>query len=118
MPKQEEDRTDGPLGVSSNRYGQEVMVVSLTGELDQSNVSTAKEVLGSAARTEVGLLVIDLYDLRFLDSSGIAMLVELTRVRGAGALRILPSPARQVTRMLDLTGIGSLIRVAADGAPA
>jgi anti-anti-sigma factor len=59
------------------------------------------------------LVVTDLYDLEFLDSSGIALLVGLSGARAPEALRILPSPAPAVTRMLDLTGIGSLIRIAA-----
>jgi len=55
-----------------------------------------------------------------LDSSGISLLVDLAKVRDATRLRIVPSPTPEVSRMLDLTGIGSLIRLptAADEATA
>jgi anti-anti-sigma factor len=86
----------------------------LAGELDRSNIATAKQALAIAAKADPGLLVFDLYELEFLDSSGIALLVDLTKVRDAAALRIVPSPTREVTRMLDLTGIGSLIQVVTD----
>ena len=120
MLKHQEDRADGLLAVRSNRYGDEVTVVSLVGELDRSNVATAKAVLIAAAGTAAALLVIDLNDLQFLDATGIALLLEVSGLRGAEALRVVPSPAPEVTRMLDLTGIGSLIRLptAADEATA
>jgi anti-sigma B factor antagonist len=114
MRKEQEDRTDGLLAVSSNRYGQEVTVVSLAGELDLSNVATAKQVLAETAREDAALLVIDLHHLEFLDSSGISLLVDLTRQRDAATLRIVPSPTREVSRMLDVTDIGSLIQIAPD----
>jgi anti-sigma B factor antagonist len=111
MEKKQEDWTDGPLSVRSNRYGEDVIVVSLGGELDRSNVATAKAALIAAARAAAALLVIDLDELKFLDGSGIALLVEVSGLRGAEGLRVVPSPAPEVTRMLDLTGIGSLIRL-------
>jgi anti-sigma B factor antagonist len=120
MEKQQEDWIDGLLSVRLNRYGEDVIVVSLSGELDRSNVATAKAVLIAAAREAAALLVIDLNDLQFLDASGIALLVEVSALRDAEELRVVPSPAPEVTRMLNLTGIGSLIRLpaAADEAAA
>lgn len=58
----------------------------------------------------------DWTDGGFLDASGITMLAEVGRLRDADALRVVPSPAPEVTRMLDLTGIGSLIRLPSDAA--
>jgi anti-anti-sigma factor len=112
MLKQQEDRADGLLAVRSTRYGSDVVVVALAGELDRSNVATAKQALG-AVGADATLLVIDLYELEFLDSSGISLLVRLSQGRDPESLRIVPSPSREVTRILDLTGIGSLIRISA-----
>jgi anti-sigma B factor antagonist len=113
VPKQQEDRVDGLLAVRSNRYGDEVSVVSLAGELDLSNVDTAKEAL-RVAGADAPLLVVDLFELEFLDSSGISLLVDVSKGRDREGLRIVPSPSREVSRMLDLTDIGSLIRIAGD----
>ena len=48
MERRQEDWIDGPLSVRSNRYGEDVIVVSLGGELDRSNVATAKGIEGCA----------------------------------------------------------------------
>jgi hypothetical protein len=54
MQRQQEDWSDGPLSVRSNRYGEDVIVVSLGGELDRSNVATAKAAVFAAARASAG----------------------------------------------------------------
>jgi anti-anti-sigma factor len=106
---------DGPLTVSSTQYGADVIVVSLAGELDLANVSTAEKLLSAAVLAHPDLVVIDLSELEFLDSSAIALLVSLSEIPGSDtSLRIVPSPSLAVTRMLDATEIGSMIKIASD----
>lgn len=107
---------DGPLRVSWHRYGQEVLVVSLSGELDQSNVgSLRRAVFDLTADGTEELLVVDLSALEFIDSAGIALLFGLAEGEDDGkGLRIVPSRAPGVERVLKLTGLGSHARIAED----
>jgi len=117
MSVETETHRDGPLAVSSKRYGRDVAVVSLAGGLDRSNVATAERALRAAGRDHA-LLVVDLYELESLDRSGIALLVALSEARqGSDALRILPSRAPEVIEVLEARGIGSVVRTASQRRP-
>jgi anti-sigma B factor antagonist len=103
---------DGPLSVAWNRYGNDVIAVSLAGELDRSNVASAHKVLAEVTDEGTGeLLVVDLSGLEFIDSSGIALLVSLAEL-DRDALRVVPSPALAVSRVLRLTGVDSMLTMA------
>jgi anti-anti-sigma factor len=61
------------------------------------------------------LIVIDLDQLEFLDSSGVALLYSLARSRpDPASLRLLPSRHVGVNRVLELTDVGSVIRIVSD----
>jgi anti-anti-sigma factor len=113
-PADREVFADGPLFVGRRRYGSEVLVVSLAGELDQSNVGSARRAIAEfTAGSEDEILVIDLSALEFIDSSGIALLFSLVDFGGDGSnLRIVPSEAPAVSRVLKLTGIEEKVRIA------
>ncbi|HTT94909.1 MAG TPA: STAS domain-containing protein [Solirubrobacterales bacterium] len=114
MREEQEVLMDGPLAAAWLRYGRDVTVVSLSGELDNSNVATARQAIADAvgADEEGQLLVVDLTGLEFIDSSGIALLVSLAGFGGSGGgLRIVPSAAPAVARVLTLTGIDSMVKV-------
>jgi anti-sigma B factor antagonist len=105
--------SDGPLFVTWHRYGRDVLVISLAGELDESNVATVRQAIYEA--TEHGddeILVVDLSTLEFIDSSGIAVLFALADLGGDGRMRIVPSRAPGVERVLRLTGLADRARLA------
>jgi anti-anti-sigma factor len=114
MPAQIEVEVDGPFSAATTLYGDDVITVSFAGELDMATITTARGVLEAAVRTDRPLLVIDLHALEFLDSTGIALLVALSEARDPETLRLVPSPAPAVTRILDATGVGSTIPMAAE----
>src|SRR5690349_8145390 len=94
---------DGPLTVLTTHDPDGVVVVALAGELDRANVATAEEALDRVALVEHPRVVIDLTQLEFIYSSGIALLVSVRALGdGRGSLRILPSPAPEVKRILDI----------------
>jgi anti-anti-sigma factor len=79
--------------------------VSLCGELDLSNACTAELQLEEALNSGRPLLI-DLTNLEFLDSTGIALLVAaLGRPDAGSRLRFLPSETLGVRRVLSLTGL-------------
>jgi anti-sigma B factor antagonist len=107
---------DGPLTVCSTPYGDGVIVVSLIGELDNANVATAAMTINDALDTDDLIVVIDLQELEFLDSSGIALLSDLhAEKRDNGRIRVVPSQSLGVTRILAATGLDGMLKIVQDG---
>jgi anti-anti-sigma factor len=80
-------------------------VVSLDGEVDLANANVLEETLLEAMADDDGPVVVDMRDLSFIDSTGIACLVRLLHADGADRLRFVHSSAPAVLRVLQLTGI-------------
>jgi anti-sigma B factor antagonist len=102
---------DGPLEIASTSYGEEVLIVSLAGELDLSTVATAREAIGDALDTGREFVVVDCEGLDFVDASAVSMLIALSRRGRRGSLKILPGSGRAMKRMVELTGLGTVVEV-------
>jgi anti-anti-sigma factor len=108
-------RSSGPFTIEETLYGSEVLVYSLVGELDLAVVGIVKAAIEPTIADRSELIVIDLDRLEFLDSSGVALLYSLARSRpDPESLRLLPSRHVGVNRVLELTGVGSVIRIVSD----
>lgn len=106
---------DGLLWVGSIRYGDEVAIVSLAGELDLAVLSTAAAAIDDAFAAGAQRLVLDLQKLEFLDSSGIALLSRVAaRDVPACDVLVIPSDSPGVSRVLAVTGIDSQLRFATE----
>jgi anti-sigma B factor antagonist len=80
--------------------------IRLVGELDLANADAFDAALEEAFAAEVPHIVVDMEELTFIDSTGLALLVAaLGRSQGNGRLRFVPSQAEAVARVLRLTGI-------------
>ena len=82
-------------------------MLTLGGELDAAAAELLLDAMG-AVDAEASRLVLDVGELRFVDSSGLRVLLQASdRVRGEGAgpTTTLRRPQRNVTRLLDLTGL-------------
>jgi len=90
-------RVDHPLGV----------VLTLGGELDLATVPVLQERLDDVMRGKAAV-VIDLSRLRFIDSSGLELLVRAERrQRDSGAQLVLVRGPRAVHRVFALTSLDS-----------
>jgi anti-sigma B factor antagonist len=80
------------------------------GEVDIGTVAQLTEALEAAIRGSVGAFVVDLSDVKFLDSSGVNVLVRARAVLGreerALAVVCPPGPAR---RIFEVAGIADLL---------
>ena len=92
------------LGVHTDE-GPDVVRVSLEGELDLSNVLYVEEEIRKAEKRKPAL-VLDLRQLRFLDSTGLRVIVSAhQRARKQGRrLRIVPG-GEAVKRLFRLSGL-------------
>jgi anti-sigma B factor antagonist len=104
MPTKQHDTTDGTLVVQTTTEG-DLCTVALRGELDLANAGTAETAIQEAL-DEATQVVVDLQELEFIDSTGIALLVGALGHNGDSAqLRFVPSRSAAVNRVLDLTGL-------------
>jgi anti-sigma B factor antagonist len=85
-------------------------VVSVAGELDLASAGLLEEVVGKALSGDAPMVVLDLSELRFIDSTGIHALLRLqARSSDDGnRLRMLRG-SPDVQRVLELTGADRLL---------
>jgi anti-sigma B factor antagonist len=96
----------GALTPSLHADGQ--IVVSITGELDISNADELRAQFESILASNPDSLVIDVGALKFMDSSGIALLVQVATRVGSVSLR---NPSALIRRVLEATGVATLLGV-------
>ena len=87
----------------------------LSGELDQHEARSAMQSLDELLDANLPRdLVLDLSALHFMDSSGIALMIRLSRrMKAMGGRMWIENPAQQPKRVMDAAGIDRLIPVAA-----
>lgn len=104
---------DGLLTMRLTVNGGQEGMVALEGELDHSNADVAKAGLCETMEKLEGRIVVDMRELSFIDSTGIALLVTLLReTNGSGRLQFLPSESRAVKRVLRITGVDEHLEMA------
>lgn len=101
-------RPRGPVALTIDEHREDDHVVlELAGELDILTASRFGSRVHELARREDADLVVDLGDLRFIDSSGLHILLNAQRVlirRGRRLqVRCVPGPVMQVIQLARLT---------------
>lgn len=95
------------------------VVVAVDGELDMSTAPALRDVLTTALVDRDIPLVLDLTDLRFCDSAGLAVFVQAhNELETRGCRLVIAGPSGMLTRVLELTGLDQVILTAADPAQA
>jgi len=96
-----------PLTVEVERAGGRLSIVSLAGELDLGTIPLVESKLFGELEAQPAV-ILDLTQLRFIDSSGIALLIQAFRGSengGGGALHTVIARESQVERVFTLVGI-------------
>lgn len=82
------------------------LVVRASGELDLNSRSVLVEKATAPLTNVVERVVVDMGDVTFCDSSGLAALLDIRRVAGgAGTTMVLRNVPAPVARLLDLTDV-------------
>jgi anti-anti-sigma factor len=92
----------GLLVVRQTSEGERLRI-AMRGELDLANAETAATILREALESDKSMLI-DLGKLEFLDSTGVALLVNTIR-EGGERISFLPSSHAAVSRLLSVTGL-------------
>jgi anti-anti-sigma factor len=112
MSSEQRDIADGTLVVRTAKEG-DTHVISLCGELDLANAGTAETALEASLADNTSRIVIDMRELEFIDSTGIALLVAaLGNNSGEERVLFIPSAAPAVVRVLELTGLSERLPLA------
>jgi anti-anti-sigma factor len=81
-------------------------MIQLSGELDLANAQAFEAALAEALGDGQGHVIVDMSELDFIDSTGIALLVTAIGHDGDGSrLRFVNSQATAVTKVLEMTGV-------------
>jgi anti-sigma B factor antagonist len=81
------------------------VVVSLAGELDLYNAEEVRTALLEACAGEPDLLVVDLAEVRFIDSTALGVLIEARSRMSERAGFRLAAPGLETRRALEVSGL-------------
>jgi anti-anti-sigma factor len=102
---------DGLLTIRSEPQG--ARLISLHGEMDGASAKTLEDELIFVEATGVSRIVLDLSELEFIDSTGLAVLMRaLERAKNDGrVLRVLRpnGPDGQVSRLFELCDLDEVL---------
>lgn len=99
----------GRLTVCSDREGV-VHTICLEGELDLASAGDLEDELVRAEQTDVESIIVDLSGLRFIDSTGVHVLIgaRARSIEDSSRLALLRGPPA-IQRVFELTGIVDLL---------
>ena len=83
-------------------------ILQVVGDIDLSTSPTLREAIHKATADRSGQVVFDLGEVTFMDSSGLAVLLE---VAAKGTDVLLRSPSDTVRRVIETTGLSSTLRM-------
>jgi anti-sigma B factor antagonist len=106
MEELDADGTSGSAEVTFDADG--VPTIKLTGEIDMSNVDALRRTIEPIATRAPERVIFDLSALSFMDSSGIALLLQVSAKSKTVRVRH-PSPL--VKRMIEATGLTDILVV-------
>jgi len=92
---------DDGFAISSQRMGT-IMRITVSGELDIATAPQLREHTSRQLAEPTELVVLDLTDVSFIDTSGLYVLVDAA-AQDDGRLRVVPSPV--CLRLFDLAGV-------------
>ncbi len=99
--------------ISESRGGGRSVVLALEGEVDMQESPLLREALLEAIATGPALLVVDLAGVSFIDSSGVATLVEAMKLsKAAGVALVLCSMNGKVKDVFALARLDKFFKLA------
>ena len=96
----------GAVDISFDEAG--VPTIKLSGEIDMSNVDSLRRLIEPVVARAPERVIFDLASLTFMDSSGIALLLQVSAKTGTVRVR---EPSALVRRMIDATGLSDVLVV-------
>jgi anti-sigma B factor antagonist len=96
------------------RRGADRVVLSLDGELDMATSEVLQQAIEDVQPEGTTTVVLDLEQLRFMDSTGLRILLSTReRCRERGQALALTPGSQQVQRLLSVTGVAEHLHIIA-----
>lgn len=102
------------LRVTFREAGERCCVLSVSGEIDLTTSATLKSELSRLLGLGYRRFVLDLSAVRFMDSTGLSVLIGFQKAIPAEAVLACAAPPPGVVRLLALTGLQSRFELFAD----
>jgi anti-sigma B factor antagonist len=97
------------------RRGSDRLILALEGELDMNSATLLREALTSVNGEEPGIVVLDLRDVSFIDSTGLkAIFAARNAVRDRGGRFAVTRGSAQVQRLLSVTRLDEHLQTIED----
>jgi anti-anti-sigma factor len=94
------------------RDDEHAVVIVARGELDVMSAESFSAELGRAGQSRLPVTVVDLSELQFIDSSGLAALIKADQdAKAAGRRLVVVRGPRQVQQLLELTGLSERLEL-------
>jgi anti-anti-sigma factor len=94
------------------RQERDRVVLGLSGELDLASAPLLQSEIERAEKADTSVVVLDLQELRFVDSTGLRIILSAhERSEERGHEFAVTRGSQQVQRILALTGLGEHLRV-------
>lgn len=92
--------------------GKERAVFKIIGEVDHHNAKSIKERLSKAIlKNDIKEMVIDLSELRFMDSSGIGVIIgRYKELKKRGGFLYVKKPNKTIDKLFKLSGVYQLVK--------
>lgn len=106
------------LGVMASSFRVQVRnengapLVAISGELDLASTPALEEELERVSATAPSLVIIDLRELDFMDSTGLSVLIRAHQQSQQSGYRLgIVNGSRQIRRLLTLTGVADRLTI-------
>ena len=87
-------------------------MIGVSGELDLASSPVLEQRLDEVFSSDASLVILDLRELDFMDSTGLSVLIKAHQAAEEGDRRLcLVKGPPQVQRLLSLTGVGERLSV-------
>ncbi|HYE98794.1 MAG TPA: STAS domain-containing protein [Planctomycetota bacterium] len=103
------------LTLETTELAPQIWCIRIRGELDSSNLNRLKEAFDQIFARKIYRVVVNLEKARYVASSGIGCIIGgyTTAIKNGGRLVMAAVPL-QVKEVLDLIGLGGVLRFAKD----
>jgi anti-sigma B factor antagonist len=91
-------------------------IVTLGGELEFGTAASLRSTFSDLVQQDCDRVVVDMAEVRFMDSSGLSLLVQAKqRFTAQGRGFELRSPTQRVIRVIETSGLGDLFAIHGHG---